>query len=251
MRIFLISLALLTACSGSSKKSKKTDVGAPAVVTEANGEKQDNSKTKEEERSVSEGSTLDLLLPAGSAMRFLDARGLQVYYRHVFAPKAFGYMHCEGQKPRMGSDCDESIFNASERASMGSFEMNSPEFGIGTLNVHQSENLSLNYLRTLRSALGRECSSLVKIELAQLAAGSIETNVLIKAEKPSAESLDAFMRKIFGLTNPASTIEVGAKAYTEAFESAIKDAKDKPQANFNAYVGICVSLSMDPQVFLY
>ncbi len=250
MRIFLISLLLLGACSGSSKKSKTTDVGVPAVVTEANGEKQDNSKTKEDERSVSEGSTLDLLLPAGSAMRFLDARGLQVYYRHIFTPKAFGYMHCEGLKPRMGSDCEESIFNASERASMGSFEMNSPEFGIGTLNVHRAENLSLNYLRTLRSALGRECSSLVKTEMTQLSAGTAAANVLIKAEKPSVESLDAFMRKIFGITDSA-IIDVGSKSYVDAFEEAIKDAKDKPSANLNAYVGLCVALSMDPQVFLY
>lgn len=248
MRVTLLMIAALTIASCSGKAKKK-----PGHVESA-------SKTPDEIISVpgddimesdSESGGLSLLPETGTAMRFLDARALTKYYANVFSMKAFGYMHCEKDKPRSPADCTDSIFNRDERPSMGSFDLGTPRMNRAPANVNPAVNLTLNYTRTLRSALSRECISLVDSELAKLKAGTAASNFLIKSDKPTAADLDAFLKRILGLNGTTVALTFDAEGYAADFGAVVGASTDKTAAVRNGFIGLCIAISMDPLVFIY
>ncbi len=197
-------------------------------------------------------STVLALVPdTGSSMRFLDARGLTRYYQNVFTKKDFGFMHCEKTKPANPSDCTDSIFSMAERPAMGSFDLGSPRMNRAPQNVNPATSLTLNYTRTLRAALSRECISLVDAEIIKFKAKDTASNLLVLGEKPLVADLNEFMRKLLGLGGTTLPIAIDAESYAAAFEQLIRAAKDKNVGMRNGYIGVCIALSMDPLVFIY
>lgn len=242
----LISLLLLAACS-SGKPSKK---GALTSGADGTGPIT-NVPTDDIHSGDSDNTVLQLVPETGSAMRFLDARGLTLYYQNVFARKAFGFMHCEKTKPIVAADCTDSIFTKDERVAMGAFDLGSPRMNRAPSNINPPANLTLNYTRTLRSALSRECISLVDAELVKFKAGDLTTNLLIKSDKPTASEINEFMKRILGVAGTAITVSVDAETYATSFAEVVTANKDKNAGLRNGYIGLCIALTMDPLVFIY
>ncbi len=248
--LYLISVFVLVASCSSDRASKKG--GGGSVVT-----KSDNPvilqpvQGDDAKKEDVDGQPISLLPEAGSHMRLMDARGLNEFYQNVFAKKKFGYMHCERNKPMVPADCTDSIFTRDERPAMGSFDLGTPRMNRSPSNVNPAANLTLNYTRTLRAALSRECNSLVDIELANLKANNLAANVLVKADKPTAADLDSFMKKLLGLSGTAIVLPIESAGYVTDFEKVKAATKDGNAGTRNGFVGLCMALTMDPLVFIY
>ena len=239
----LLLLVFIASCSSDKKHKAGGSNGNPITTIPGGGPAQTTGD--------SDSTVLQLIPETGSSMRFLDARGLTEFYKNVFPMKAFGFMHCATNKPFNASDCTDSIFTKDERPAMGVFDLGSPRINRALQNVNPSANLTLNYTRTLRAALSRECSAMVDAEIVKFKAKDLAGNNLVKADKPSATDINEFMKKILGLSGTAVAVTVDAEAYAAAFDASILAAKDKNTGMRNAYVGICIALSMDPLVFIY
>jgi len=198
-----------------------------------------------------DSTILGLIPDQGSSMRFLDARGLTQYYQNVFSKKDFGFMHCEKTKPLNPRDCTDSIFTSAERPAMGAFDLGSPRMNRAPQNVNPPTNLTLNYTRTLRAALSRECISLVDSEIIKFKAKDTSGNILVHADQPAPAELEEFMKRLLGLSGTAVAVPIDAEGYAEAFRAVVRAATDKNAGMRNAYVGICIALTMDPLVFIY
>lgn len=243
----LISLLLLAACS-SGKPTKKGTLTSGADGT---GGPITNVPTDDINSGDSDNTVLQLVPETGSAMRFLDARGLTLYYQNVFSRKAYGFMHCEKTKPIVAADCTDSIFTKDERVAMGAFDLGSPRMNRAPSNINPPANLTLNYTRTLRSALSRECISLVDAELVKFKASDLAANILIKADKPTATDINEFMKRILGVTGTPIAVSVDAETYATSFAEVVAANKDKNAGMRNGYIGLCIALTMDPLVFIY
>lgn len=241
---FTLILAL-AACSSDRPKSKSGSGAGSGEVPIKNVPGSDDSA------GDSDGNPLSLLPEEGSSLRYMDARALTKIYQNVFTKKAYGYMHCERDKPRSPADCTDSIFNRYERPAMGSFDLGTPRMDRAPANVNPVTSLTLNYTRTLRAALSRECISLVDAELVKLKANDVAANVLVKAEAPSAADLNSFMMRLLGLTGSSVKVNFEAEGYVTDFASVVTGSKDKNQGQRNAFIGVCIAISMDPLVFLY
>jgi hypothetical protein len=202
---------------------------------------------------------LGLILPAGSAMRFLDAKALQKHYANVFSKGTLGYQHCAGytdpsKLPYEESACHDSMFTAGERVLLGAVDINLNDLRGGT-NLIPPENLTLNYLRTLRSALARECNVLVKKERANVKAGTANLNQLNKGASPTAADLEEFFRSILGIKGSPVKVDIMAADYVKAFETIVAaggtTAAAKETAADQAYIGLCVAIGMNPQIIIY
>jgi uncharacterized protein with WD repeat len=134
---------------------------------------------------------------------------------------------------------------------MGSFDLGTPRMDRSPANVNPVTSLTLNYTRTLRSALSRECISLVDAELVKLKAKDVTTNLLVKADAPTAADLNSFMMRLLGLTGSTVKVNFEAEGYVNDFAAVVSGSKDKTQGQRNAYIGLCIAISMDPLVFLY
>ncbi len=122
----------------------------------------------------------------------------------------------------------------------------------GTANVNRVTSLSLNYVRTLRAGLARECGSLISAEYKAFKAGNVASNVLIKAEAPSAATIEAFFRKILDLeSQPTLALNIDAAGYAEDFPKSVALMPEANKAVEGAYLNLCIAVAMDPQVFLF
>lgn len=199
---------------------------------------------------------LELLLAPGSHMRFLDGRALTGFYANIFDKRSFGFEKCNTTDRTKilaeESECVDTIFTTAESPLMGSFDINNNR-DRGPQNVTPPYNLTLNYMKTLRAALARECLVLVTAERVNLKAGTITTNKLVKAPAPTAAILDEFFRTILGLKGTGIKVSVGSEAYVTAFNQlvAAAAAADKEKAIDQGYLGLCVAISMNPQVIIY
>jgi hypothetical protein len=239
----LLMFAILAACSGGEKR--------PNGLSRMTAESRTDNAASEQKTADSDSAVLELLPNPGSTTRFLDARGLTEYYKNVFVPKAFGFMHCQNSKPQDMLDCTDSIFDHRERRSMGAFDLGAPRHFRALQNVNPPVNLTLNYMRTLRKALSRECIALVDAELVKYGAKDVAGNFLIKGDKPTVGDLNDFMKRLLGLDGTSITVPIDAEAYVAAYENSLATNKDKNVGMRNAYVGICIALTMDPLVFIY
>ncbi|RZA26715.1 MAG: hypothetical protein EOP10_02660, partial [Proteobacteria bacterium] len=110
----------------------------------------------------------------GSAMRLLDGNALSVVYARIFPARSYGFEICKGdeiKKFRSFGDCSSSIFAVEERPFVGVTSLNTPDLNRGTQNIRLPEDLTLNYMRTVRAALHRECQSRVDVEYQNLVEG--------------------------------------------------------------------------------
>lgn len=189
----------------------------------------------------------------GSAMRLLDGAALSIVYKRVFPLRSYGFEICrrdEIKKYRGITDCSESIFEMDERAFVGTKGLNTPDLNRGFQNLRLPEDLTLNYMRTLRAGLSRECEARMILEWDQLSQGKEAQNFLIKGEKPSKAAIEEFLRRILGIEGTNLPVEIDADAYLLAF-AAVTGGKTDPTTLKHAYFGLCISIAMDPQIFIY
>jgi len=205
-----------------------------------------------DEQYPNEGASIPLELKpnAGSQMRFLNGNALTRVYGRIFKPDEWGYAHCEKDKPTDFNGC-KVIFAAEERPSVSFFDLYSQRMARGIQNVATTESLTLNYLRNLRAALGRECNRLVEKEEKLLESGASESTILVKKSGPTEQSLDVFFRRLLDVEGTNLDLGMPFAEYISAYEKAISLDEDKARAQHNSYVNLCITLAMDPQVFLY
>jgi hypothetical protein len=197
------------------------------------------------------GNELQLISPEGSSMSFLDSKALTLVYSRVFKKGAVGWMHCVSSKPTDILACDD-IFAPAERSTLGTFDIYNPAMNRGEHNINRVSNVSLNYVRSLRAGLSRECANLVTGELAAFKAGTGATNILVKADLPTAATIEEFFRRILDIkNNPEIVVDIDASGYASDFPKSVALMTDKNKATYNAYLNLCISIGMDPQVFLY
>jgi hypothetical protein len=244
------AITILSACDSKPGQMKFVPGGdtLPEVIlsNDANGKGQGTSGTKEE-------LPLELLLGPGSQMRLLDGKALTAHYANIFDKQAYGFDKCKSALPAEASDCTDSIFTPAESPLMGSFDVNNVA-ARGAQNMVPPHNLTLNYMKNLRQALARECLVLVTAERVKLKAGTQATNKLVKAAAPTAADLDEFFRTLIGLKGSGIKVSIGSEDYVAAFGqvvAAASSAADKEKAIDQAYLGLCVAISMNPQVIIY
>lgn len=197
------------------------------------------------------GNELQLIAPEGSAMSFLDSKALTLVYSRIFKKSSVGWRHCVSSKPTDILACDD-VFSPDERSTLGSFDIYNPAMGRGEHNINRVSNVSLNYVRSLRAGLSRECGNLVTTELAALKAGTGTANILVKADLPTAATIEEFFRRILDVKdNPEIKVDIDASGYASDFPKSVALVADKTKASYNAYLNLCISVAMDPQVFLY
>ncbi|MBC7662163.1 MAG: hypothetical protein H7249_20900 [Chitinophagaceae bacterium] len=257
-RMGAISLTILAlSCSSNHKVQTITIADKNAATGSGNGTGEVAIKTVKNIDATSgdvDGASLSLVVATGSSMRFLDARALGVLYANVFKKAAYGYQQCAGTTPREATDCTESIFMASERPDLGSFDLGTAAFARAPQNVNPTTSLTLNYTRTLRLALSRECRYLVTNELAIVnnkasTPAQIAANVLVKSQIVDAATLIDFEKRLLGIAGTSIPIDIDAASYVTAFKTVA--AADKVNGVYNGYVDLCIALSMDPLVFIY
>lgn len=218
-------------------------VNRPRLAT---GDRNPETWTEDTEGVAKGNLPLELVPNAGSKMRFMNGQALTVVYGRVFKPDDWGYAHCAKDKPKDYDGC-HVIFNAEERPSMGFFDLYSQRMDRGVQNVALPENLTLNYMRSLRAALGRECDRLVANE----ESGKASSPLLVKAGGPTKESLDLFFRRLLDVEGTSIDLEVPFDDYVKAYKAAVAMDPNKEKATHNAYTNLCLTLAMDPQVFIY
>ncbi len=206
-----------------------------------------------------DGTTAQSTVPGGyapspgSAMRLLDGNALSVLYARVFPPRAYGFEICKGdavKRYRSVTDCTDSIFTNEEQPFVGIMGLNTPDLNRGTQNLRLPEDLTLNYLRTLRVGLSRECEARVALEWDALQQGKQAGNYLIKAEQPTKAAIEEFFRRILGIEGTGIAVDIGADSYLAAFKTVL-NGKTDPNSIKVAYYGLCISVAMDPQIFIY
>ena len=203
-----------------------------------------------EESSVQDQQTLALTETAGSALRYADSWALTDMYARVFKQRDFGFAHCEKDLPRHPNDCT-NVFRPNERPDMGTFDMHEPGINRGPVNIQPVTSLRLSYVRTLRAMLVRECNVLVEKELGNLKAGTAAQNLLIKAAEPKSEDYEFFFKSLLGIEKTTMKVDFDGSLYVEAFKRSMASATDKDAATRATNVAVCVSISMDPHIFLY
>ena len=253
----VLSIIAMTACDGRPQKAEFLPKGKVipevVVVDKATADvRKGEADAKKSVNTEKEELPLSLVVGKGTDMRFLDGKALTAYYSHIFPKRGYGYEHCANRLPDEASGCDDSIFEIAEGSAMGSFGINLRS-NRGTQNVKAPHNLTLNYMRTLRAALSRECSYLVRTERAKLKANSGLANTLVKAMAPAAADLDEFFRTIVGLKGTGIKVEIGSADYVTAFNEIVGAASTatKERAADEAYLGLCIAVSMNPQVIIY
>ncbi|MBC7533163.1 MAG: hypothetical protein H7318_16450 [Oligoflexus sp.] len=254
----LLILAGSYACDSAPRHLKFTPGAAasqPDVVV--HNDPKASADAKQGVQGSKEELPLELILGAGSQMRFLDGKALTAFYSNIFTKRSYGFEFCNvadlKNLPAEASACTDTIFTAAESPSMGSFDLNNtPQRG--SQNVTPPLNLTLNYMKTLRAGLARECNVLVALERANLKVNLAANNKLMKAAAPTAADLDEFFRTILGLKGSGMKVDIGADAYVAAFTqivTAAAAAADKEKAADQAYLGLCIAIGMNPQVIIY
>lgn len=238
--LILVSLSFGLACSSRPKMNSASNGSGDSDVGK-NDPEDGESTDINDDGSVN----LELSPEIGSKLRFMNGQALTQVYSRVFKQEDSGFAHCEKTKPTEYTGC-ALLFNSEERPSMGMFDLYSERMHRGVQNVAQTESLTLNYTRNLRAALGRECKRLVEKEEASPEAG----NLLVKDTAPTAAHLEAFVRKILDAPDKSVELDIPFADYVKAFQTA--SAMGDPQkAKTDAYINLCISLAMDPQIFMY
>ncbi len=244
----------LVTCKASSSKPPKPRAGDPSnpsdsesVPTDGGGQAQ--SQPTDLDPDAVDSVSLELKPGDGTKMRFLNGRALTQVYGRVFKPDENGYAHC-AKAPAVDYNGCNFIFAAEERPSVGFFDLYSQRMARGVQNVAQTENMTLNYLRNLRAALGRECGRLVERE-EKFSADGDSTNFIVKKEGPTTASLETFFRRLLDINGADIKLNMPFADYVLAYKTAVAMDPDKAKAQHNASINLCLTLAMDPQIFLY
>ncbi len=244
LAVSFITLTLL-GLSCNSNRPNARNVVLSGQNAGGNSDTGNDDLTEDTEINKDGSVNLELVPDYGSKLRFMNGRALTVVYGRVFKEDANGFAHCAKDKPQDYTGCS-LIFNAEERASMGLFDLYSERMKRGVQNVAPAENLTLNYMRNLRAALGRECTRLVAKETQ----APSSSNFFVKDTALTATDLEGFVRKILDVNDKQVNLEMPFADYVKAFQTA-STMGDAAKAKSNAYINLCISLAMDPQIFMY
>jgi len=113
------------------------------------------------------------------------------------------------------------------------------------------QSMTLNYTRTLRVALDRECTNLVNVEFPAMTRGNSAANILIKSASPTPADFEFFFKVMMGIKNSPEKVDISADKYAAAFKEIVDAATDKVTAQRMAFKNVCVAIAMDPQVIVY
>ncbi len=259
--LLIAALAWLGACKDAPPRYKtgKTagNSGIPGSTTTHNGEGSGTASGPAAGGGVMGGEVINAPITyspsPGSAMRLMDGRALTLTYQRIFPQRDYGFEICKGNSGnafRELSDCSDTMFTPEERPFVGTVDIYTPRLNRGPQNLRQPEDLTLNYMRTLRVGLSRECDALVIREHAAFLSGKTDANILIKAEKPGKIVVEEFFRRIIGAEGTNIPVDFGIDAYLAAF-AQYTEGKVDANTTKQAYYGLCIAVAMDPQVFIY
>lgn len=241
-----ILMLFLSSCGGNSPKRS-------SLPPDSNPSSDDGSETMPGagDETGTEVVSIGFVASAGSALRMVNGKSLTEIYKRIFTKNGEYWSHCnmKGQDRNMPlSFCMDSIFTGDERNFVGIFDMR----GNAKSNVDRVDNINLNYLRSIRSALGRECKSLVEREWSNLKSNMVTENHLIKSENPTAANLEEFFRRILGIEGTGMKVDILADAYVNAFNKNLEnEAQEEDKGRKALYETLCIALASDPQVILY
>jgi hypothetical protein len=248
--LFLLALSLASACSNAPSRYQ-TGADKPGAANGSNGGASGSNEGGGVIGGENSAVPITYAPSPGSAMRLIDGRALTIIYQRIFPARDYGFEICKGNANfRELSDCSESMFTPDERPFVGTIDIFTPRLNRGPQNLRQPEDLTLNYMRTVRVGLSRECEALVTREHAAFLQNKSESNILVKAEKPTKAVVEEFFRRILGIEGTAIPVEFGVSGYLEAF-SKYTEGKTDVNTTKQAYYGLCIAVAMDPQVFIY
>lgn len=263
IRVILVTLTGFLLSCGSSRDLRRSDlVDSESSSADADPKSKDDSQSgvgqdprnasKDEElRMATKEEPAPLALREGSKLGFLPPQALSSRFKRVFKPSANGYAHC-ARSPvgAFGKDYCGQPFDSKELRFIGYFGLhNSP--ALGPITAEKIDGLTLNYTKSLRSMLLRECRILVQTENVTPNAPS---NLLVRGTTvPSSQVLQSFHRRILGIDGTNITVDFPAEAYAAAAANILAQAqaKDKPSVRLNATISLCVAIGMDPTITLY
>ena len=137
------------------------------------------------------------------------------------------------------------MFSIGESRELNTFALN-----FGLEGFKQGREINLNYLRTLRLVLERECRALVNREWEQAPEeGQAEDLTLVKSRQlPEPATLKFFLDRILGIYGMDLPYDSGATEYRSAMEQAISVEGSSLK---DIYIVACVAIASDPVVFVY
>jgi hypothetical protein len=248
--IVLLAIFQMVACS-SSKSDHRGDADAEeeGTITESGAYADPTDQTIRPDGSTN--LALVKKAPSGAKMRLLSASALNRLYKRVFDVRPNGDY---GAACSIFStlDCQANFFTNAELKDLKSMNLTRL-----VANFTEPDSFTLNYLRSLRAMLSRECLVLVNKEWGVAKnEGDTKRHLLIKNPGvPTSETLDNFMRTILGINDLQVEINTGSQEYRKAFEEALKSIPDEeviPDALYkDLYRSTCIAIGMDPKVIVY
>jgi hypothetical protein len=263
IRVVLVTLTGFILSCGSSRDNRRSDLvdseslssnedAQPKAGSQSGVDKDPRNASKEEElRIATREEPAPLGLRDGSKLGFLPPNALSSRFRRVFKPSANGYAHCA--RPPVGSfrgDYCGQLFDSKELRFIGHFGLHSSAV-LGPITAEKIDGLTLNYTKSLRSMLLRECRTLV---LKENETPNAPSNLLVQGSTvPSSLALQSFHKRILGIDGTNIAVDFPAEAYAAAAEKILAQAqpRDKPSVRLNATISLCVAIGMDPTITLY
>jgi hypothetical protein len=247
----LLSIGIVAACSSENKSNDRTQTSIDAI-SEITEESSSAEEIKEKDKIYNIAPIPLSKNPAtGAQFRLVSPTGLDEIYARVFKRQASG--HFVYACPAYDIfECKDSFFTNPEAIAMGGSYLTR-----NIANFKQPDNLTLNYLRSLRAMLRRECTSLVRREWRSVAAEeNAASNVLVTVPGvPPKEVFDGFLRRLLGINGLDVKVDTGAADYRKAFEQSLATFPEEVELDqnqyMNTYINTCIAISMDPRVIFY
>ena len=185
---------------------------------------------------------LSLVQQKGSHKRFLGTKALtQIYSRVFIQTNGKWNYYCRFFK----SHCKENMFNTAESNAMGDFD-----FDRNFSNLTPVRAFKLEYIRSLRGALQRECRVLVE---AEWDAEDLTKNKVVRNKTSiEAATIDGFMKTLLGVP-PGFDLNFPAETYATEINALNKDKTVEENALElkDNFIYLCILLGSDPLVIMY
>lgn len=261
MKYLLTGLIMAIVASGCSNKAEPRgraksngDTTISAAEKAAEDKKQEPYVDPQPEEIRPDGSVpLELLklAPAGVQFRLASAIGLDQVYSRVFLRRANGNYGaaCSVFNPH---DCKDSLFTDTEARDLSTLILSR-----GIQEFKSPSNFTLNYTRSLRAMLLRECRFMVVTELNQVVANPAVNSAKFATVmgEPPADNFDLFLRRLLGVDGLQVTVDADGAAYLSAFRATVAGAPEVERTTRkvieDAYVATCMAIAMDPRVLVY
>lgn len=188
--------------------------------------------------------TLSNVKQQGTAKRFLGALALTKVYSRVFEEtKQNGeWFDCGGRDQKI---CIVSMFNPGEANALGELE-----YTYKMSSVEHEKEFKMNYLRSLRAGVSRQCNRLIDVEWAE---DDLTGNQLVKSKKSvAADGVHDFMLTLLNLPLNIK-FEFPSQTYADSFNAiVVKAEKDQEEeVAKSAYKSLCLYLATDPLIIMY